>query len=47
MPPDDLSQTQVNVELPPGSTFKDTLEAAEQARNRLRAAGVEVSVVAY
>ena len=32
LPPDDLSQTQVNVSLPPGSTFKQTLAAAEQAR---------------
>jgi multidrug efflux pump subunit AcrB len=32
IPPDDLSQTQVSIELPPGSTFKQTLEAAEQAR---------------
>jgi multidrug efflux pump subunit AcrB len=32
IPPDDLSQTQVTVTLPPGSTFKDTLELAEQAR---------------
>ncbi|HEY0878093.1 MAG TPA: efflux RND transporter permease subunit, partial [Zeimonas sp.] len=32
MPPDDLSQTQVHVELPPGSTFERTLAAAEHAR---------------
>ena len=32
IPPDDLSQTQVNVSLPPGSTYKQTLAAAEQAR---------------
>jgi multidrug efflux pump subunit AcrB len=32
IPPDDLSQTQVTVTLPPGSTFKQTLAAAEQAR---------------
>jgi multidrug efflux pump subunit AcrB len=32
LPPDDLSQTQVNVTLPPGSTFKQTLAAAEMAR---------------
>ena len=32
IPPDDLSQTQVTVNLPPGATFKDTLAAAEQAR---------------
>jgi multidrug efflux pump subunit AcrB len=32
LPPDDLSQTQVYITLPPGSTFKQTLVAAEQAR---------------
>ena len=32
MPPDDLSQTQVYLSLPPGSTFKETFAAAEQAR---------------
>jgi multidrug efflux pump subunit AcrB len=32
LPPDDLSQTQVYLSLPPGSTFKDTLASAEQAR---------------
>ena len=32
LPPDDLSQTQVYLSLPPGSTFKQTLAAAEQAR---------------
>ena len=32
MPPDDLNQTQVTVTLPPGSTFRQTLAAAEQAR---------------
>jgi len=32
LPPDDLSQTQVTVTLPPGSTFKQTLATAEQAR---------------
>jgi len=32
MPPDDLSQTQVHVELPPGSTFEKTFSAAEHAR---------------
>ncbi len=32
MPPDDLSQTQVTLELPPGSTFKQTFALAEQAR---------------
>jgi multidrug efflux pump subunit AcrB len=33
MPPDDLSQTQIYLSLPPGSTFKETLAAAEQARH--------------
>ena len=32
IPPDDLSQTQVSVTLPPGSTYAQTLKAAEQAR---------------
>ncbi len=32
IPPDDLSQTQVQLSLPPGSTFEQTLAAAEQAR---------------
>jgi multidrug efflux pump subunit AcrB len=32
IPPDDLSQTQVSVTLPPGSTFNQTFAAAEQAR---------------
>jgi len=32
LPPDDLSQTQVYVSLPPGSTFRQTFDAAEQAR---------------
>ena len=32
IPPDDLSQTQVNVELPPGSTLAQTLAVAEQTR---------------
>ena len=32
LPPDDFSQTQVKVSLPPGSTFEQTLAAAEQAR---------------
>ena len=32
IPPDDLSQTQVTVSLPPGSTFQQTYAAAEQAR---------------
>jgi len=33
IPPDDLSQTQVTLTLPPGSTFRDTLASAEQARH--------------
>ena len=33
IPPDDLSQTQVQVTLPPGSTFAQTLASAEQARD--------------
>jgi multidrug efflux pump subunit AcrB len=32
MPPDDLSQTQVYLALPPGSTFEETFAIAEQAR---------------
>jgi multidrug efflux pump subunit AcrB len=32
LPPDDLSQTQVYITLPPGSTFRQTLETAEHAR---------------
>ncbi|MBI3775405.1 MAG: efflux RND transporter permease subunit [Gammaproteobacteria bacterium] len=32
IPPDDLSQTQVYLSLPPGATFKQTYESAEQAR---------------
>ena len=32
VPPDDLSQTQVSLTLPPGSTFRQTFTAAEQAR---------------
>jgi multidrug efflux pump subunit AcrB len=32
IPPDDLSQTQVSITLPPGSTFGQTLAAAEAAR---------------
>ncbi|KPF45341.1 RND transporter [beta proteobacterium AAP121] len=33
LPPDDLSQTQVTVTLPPGSTYPQTFAAAEQARS--------------
>jgi multidrug efflux pump subunit AcrB len=32
IPPDDLSQTQVYISLPPGSTYAQTLSVAEQAR---------------
>ncbi len=32
IPPDDLSQSQVTITLPPGSKFEDTYRAAEQAR---------------
>ncbi len=32
LPPDDLSQTQVYISLPPGSTYEETFAAAEQAR---------------
>ena len=32
LPPDDMSQTQVNLQLPPGSTLEQTLDAAERAR---------------
>ncbi|MCB2042514.1 MAG: efflux RND transporter permease subunit, partial [Rhodoferax sp.] len=39
IPPDDNSQTQVYLELPPGSTLQQTLRAAEQAR--LLVTGVE------
>ncbi len=35
IPPDDNSQTQVYIELPPGSTLKQTRDAAEQARQLL------------
>ncbi|GAP38307.1 efflux RND transporter permease subunit [Piscinibacter sakaiensis] len=37
IPPDDLSQTQVTVTLPPGSTFRQTRDAAEQARSIVQA----------
>ncbi|MGB3391822.1 MAG: efflux RND transporter permease subunit [Stenotrophomonas sp.] len=32
MPPEDLSQTRISIELPPGSTFQQTHAIAEQAR---------------
>jgi multidrug efflux pump subunit AcrB len=44
IPPDDLSQTQVSVTLPPGSTLKQTLAVAEQAR-RLVSAHPQVRLV--
>ncbi len=37
IPPDDLSQTQVRIALPPGSTYKETLLATEQAEAMVRA----------
>jgi len=36
IPPDDLAQTQVSIELPPGSRFEDTLATAERARALLK-----------
>ncbi len=44
IPPDDLSQTQVTLTLPPGATFNDTLDAAERAR-ALVAANKEVKQI--
>ena len=35
MPADDLSQTMISLELPPGSTFRQTLSMAEQARHAI------------
>ena len=32
IPPDDMTETQATIELPPGSRFEDTLAAAERAR---------------
>jgi len=37
LPPDDNSQTQVYLELPPGATLAQTLAVAEQARTRIAA----------
>ena len=37
MPPDDSSQTMIALELPPGSTFPQTLALAEQARLAIKA----------
>ena len=39
IPPDDLAQTQVIIELPPGSRFQQTRATAETARERLLATG--------
>ena len=36
IPPDDLSQTQVYLSLPPGATLEESLAAAEQARTIVR-----------
>ena len=36
IPPDDLSQTQVTLTLPPGATFRQTLELTEQAEKLVR-----------
>ena len=36
IPPDDLSQTQVYLSLPPGSTFEQTRDAAEKARELIQ-----------
>ncbi|MBC8119329.1 MAG: efflux RND transporter permease subunit, partial [Burkholderiaceae bacterium] len=36
IPADDLAQTQVSIELAPGTRFEDTLAAAEQARGLLK-----------
>jgi len=35
IPPDDLSQTQVYLSLPPGSTFQESYAVAEEARRRV------------
>jgi multidrug efflux pump subunit AcrB len=37
IPPDDLSQTQVTISLPPGSTYAQSLDSAEQARRIVQA----------
>jgi multidrug efflux pump subunit AcrB len=45
IPPDDNSQTQVNLELPPGSTLAQTRQSAEHARQLLAAHIPEVRSV--
>ncbi len=35
IPPDDLAQTQIYISLPPGSTYRQTLAVAEQAREEV------------
>ena len=37
LPPDDLSQTQVHIALPPGTPFEETLATAEHARRLVQA----------
>jgi multidrug efflux pump subunit AcrB len=37
IPPDDLSQTQVRLSLPPGATYRETRDITEQAENIVRA----------
>ncbi|WP_234084511.1 efflux RND transporter permease subunit [Azonexus sp. R2A61] len=44
LPPDDLSQTQIHLELPPGTRYEQTYAAAEQAR-RIVAANPHVRLV--
>lgn len=44
IPPDDFAQTQVTLELPPGSTFEQTLATAEAAR-RIVSADKDVKLV--
>jgi multidrug efflux pump subunit AcrB len=46
IPPDDVSQTQIYLSLPPGATFKETLAAAEQARTRTSSWSTRRSAVA-
>ncbi len=44
VPPADRAQTQVSIELPPGSTLRETWEAAETVRSRLTEIGDVKSV---